>query len=235
MGGLLMKKIFFNLLLTMIVFSINISSANASVIKNNKKQQFERTFYKELEESNIIKNSDNIEFRFLNTSTQNTNNHLLKINDARELVSLLEKQELDMNSISSNEENIDFNSIETISSLMKAKGKSKTISASGTRGITFKIKLRADITYNTSTNKISKVSNRKLTLSGLTVAVKVEDRTYKTTYSSTKKTCTVRCDYSEIIEAITPVGAMEIIRHDAYQQFKWSKSKGTYGIKGGYV
>lgn len=43
------------------------------------------------------------------------------------------------------------------------------------------------------------------------------------------------CIVPEIIEAITPVGAMEIIRHDAYQQFKWSKNKGTYGIKGGYV
>ena len=37
-----------------------------------------------------------------------------------------------------------------------------------------------------------------------------------------QKTCTIRCDYSEVAE-----------RHDTYQQFKCSKS--TYDIKGGHV
>ena len=50
-----------------------------------------------------------------------------------------------------------------------------------------------------------------------------------------QKTCTIRCDYSEVSELTTPLGDIEITRRDAYQQFKWSKSKGTYGIKGGYV
>ena len=214
-----MKKYFYNLLLILSILLVNTFPVNASTLEFDKQQQFENEFYKALEKSNIIKNSDNIKIRFLNTSTH--------------LVALLEKQELNMNSISLGE--AESSPSETVFSSMKAAGKSKTISASGTRGATLKIRLRADITYNTSTNKISKVFNRKLTFSGLTVGFKATDRTYKTTYSSTKKTCTIRCDYSEVSELTTPLGDIEITRRDAYQQFKWSKSKGTYGIKGGYV
>lgn len=231
-----MKKLFFNLLLILTIFLASICPVNASTFETNKQQQFESEFYEELDKSNIIKNSDDIEIRFIDdASIPNTNNYSLQIKNASDLVSLLEKQELNMRSISSDETDSVFNSSEITSSPMKAAGKSKTISASGTRGVTLKIKLRADITYNTSTNKISKVFNRKLTFSGLTVGFKATDRTYKTTYSSTKKTCTIRCDYTEVAELTTSLGNIEVTRHDAYQQFKWSKSKGTYGIKGGYV
>ena len=228
-----MKKYFYNLLLILSILLVNTFPVNASTLEFDKQQQFENEFYKALEKSNIIKNSDNIKIRFLNTSTQNTNNYSSQIENANDLVALLEKQELNMNSISLGE--AESSPSETVFSSMTAAGKSKTISASGTRGATLKIRLRADITYNTSTNKISKVFNRKLTFSGLTVGFKATDRTYKTTYSSTKKTCTIRCDYSEVSELTTPLGDIEITRRDAYQQFKWSKSKGTYGIKGGYV
>ena len=222
-----MKKYFYNLLLILSILLVNTFPVNASTLEFDKQQQFENEFYKALEKS------DNIKIRFLNTSTQNTNNYSSQIENANDLVALLEKQELNMNSISLGE--AESSPSETVFSSMKAAGKSKTISASGTRGATLKIRLRADITYNTSTNKISKVFNRKLTFSGLTVGFKATDRTYKTTYSSTKKTCTIRCDYSEVSELTTPLGDIEITRRDAYQQFKWSKSKGTYGIKGGYV
>lgn len=48
-----------------------------------------------------------------------------------------------------------------------------------------------------------------------------------------QKTCTVRCDYSEVAELTTTLGNIEVTRHDTYQQFKCSKD--TYGIKGGYA
>ena len=183
-----MKKYFYNLLLILSILLVNTFPVNASTLEFDKQQQFENEFYKALEKSNIIKNSDNIKIRFLNTSTQNTNNYSSQIENANDLVALLEKQELNMNSISLGE--AESSPSETVFSSMKAAGKSKTISASGTRGATLKI---------------------------------------------TKKTCTIRCDYSEVSELTTPLGDIEITRRDAYQQFKWSKSKGTYGIKGGYV
>lgn len=54
-----------------------------------------------------------------------------------------------------------------------------------------------------------------------------------TTYSSTKNT--IRCDYSEVAELTSTLGNIEVTRHDTYQQFKCSKSKGTYDINGGHV
>lgn len=46
---------------------------------------------------------------------------------------------------------------------------------------------------------------------------------------------TIRCDYSEVAELTSTLGNIEVTRHDTYQQFKCSKSKGTYDINGGHV
>lgn len=46
-----------------------------------------------------------------------------------------------------------------------------------------------------------------------------------------QKTCTIRCD----AELTSTLGNIEVTRHDTYQQFKCSKSKSTYDIKGGHV
>ena len=70
-----MKKYFYNLLLILSILLVNTFPVNASTLEFDKQQQFENEFYKALEKSNIIKNSDNIKIRFLNTSTQNTNNY----------------------------------------------------------------------------------------------------------------------------------------------------------------
>ena len=91
-----MKKYFYNLLLILSILLVNTFPVNASTLEFDKQQQFENEFYKALEKSNIIKNSDNIKIRFLNTSTQNTNNYSSQIENANDLVALLEKQELNM-------------------------------------------------------------------------------------------------------------------------------------------
>ena len=70
-----MKKYFYNLLLILSILLVNTFPVNASTLEFDKQQQFENELYKALEKSNIIKNSDNIKIRFLNTSTQNTNNY----------------------------------------------------------------------------------------------------------------------------------------------------------------
>ena len=64
-----MKKYFYNLLLILSILLVNTFPVNASTLEFDKQQQFENEFYKALEKSNVIKNSDNIKIRFLNTST----------------------------------------------------------------------------------------------------------------------------------------------------------------------
>ena len=60
------------------------------------------------------------------------------------------------------------------------------------------------------------------------------DRTYKMYYSKKKKSVKISYDYTDVSRFMIPMGAIEIERRDAYQQFKWSYSGGVYAGKGGY-
>ncbi|WP_092873210.1 hypothetical protein [Acetitomaculum ruminis] len=61
-----------------------------------------------------------------------------------------------------------------------------------------------------------------------------KNQTYHTYYSSTKKTCKITCNYTDVSYIFTPAGRIEIARSDAFQQFKWNYKKGVYAGKGGY-
>ena len=109
-----------------------------------------------------------------------------------------------------------------------------SVTKSYSRGITPKYTLKATFKYNKGTKKIVSVTGRKFTLSGISISAGAEDKTYSTTYSSDKKKATVKCEYTAISYLLTPVGRIEISRHDAYQQFSYSFKNGVTGGKGGY-
>lgn len=125
-------------------------------------------------------------------------------------------------------------SYEDVEIQKKSSPKTKSVTKKYSRGFMPKYKLRATFKYDIKTKKIVSVTNRKFTLSGFSLGIGAEDKTYSTKYSSDKKKATVKCSYSATHSLLTPIGMIEINRRDAYQKFSYSVSKGVTGGSGGY-
>lgn len=196
--------------------------------------KYERDLKRMLISEGIIDDEKDIEIRFLDNNNINDEDSFFLTTDKEDIVEFLREKEMFLNQDKAQPESIGLAyNIDEKNGLLKVAN--KTVNKGYTRGIpSLKYNLYADITYDTKTHVISKVFNRKFTITGVLLPAHAEDRTYKTTYSSTKKTCTVTCNYTDVSGVTTPIGNIEILRRNAYQRFKWSYSKGVYDGEGGY-
>lgn len=201
------------------------------------KENFIDQIYSSIGQSDIIESDENIEIRFLDEDEVPSTENCTFVNSPQEVVDFLEAKEINMENASYEESVAQPQITDDFVDEVAANSSSKTVTEKKifTRGIgILNINLSADITYDTSTYVISKVANRSLTITGVTIATKAENRKYNTYYSQTKKTCKVTCNYQDVSSLLTPLGTVEIVRKDAYQQFKWNHSNGIYGGEGGY-
>lgn len=159
---------------------------------------------------------------------QNSDVTYKRCDSVEEIIKVLEEAEKEMNS----SRNLCIIENEPINA--SGTSSKKTVTKKYSKGVTPKRTLSAKITYNTKTKKITGVSKRKLSLSGITVGVSAEDKTYSTKYYNGKKKVRIRCSYSSVYHLITPSGKIEIIRKDAYQQFYYSVANGVHDGSGGF-
>ena len=200
------------------------------------KEDFINQIYSYIEQSDIIETDENIEIRFVDKNESSDIQNYMVVDSPQEVVDFLETKEKNMEDTSYYDD-ATAQTADSYAGEIVPYSTSSTVTDKKifTRGIgILNINLSADVTYNTSTHVISKVANRSLTITGVTITTRAENRKYNTYYSSTKKTCKVTCNYQDVSGLVTPIGALEIVRKDAYQQFKWSYSKGIYDGKGGY-
>ena len=183
--------------------------------------------------SDIIKSSEDIQIRFLNDNEIKSSDQFVVLNTPEEIVSFVEEQQKDTEREAKfiQKANIIDKEMEYAT---RAASKSKTVNKNYSQGTVVSYNLCADITYDTSTKAISKVANRKFTMTRVTLVLEAQDRSYNTYFSPQKKACKITCDYSSVQRIITPLGAIEFFRNNAYIQFKWSYEKGVYAGEGGY-
>lgn len=236
------KKYFFKaivsfmLLFIITVFAVFKPSMISEASSNNTQKNFTSNKFQQTYKDSLTKaimrskslDASKYEINFV-TDTPKSNVIYKKCNSIKEIVSLLEKDENDLL------KNSDINrfSMSTISASSTSKAP-KTVSKKYSRGWTPRYTLSADITYNTKTNKITSVSNRNFSLSGITIAVGAEDKKYSTKYYDNKKKVRVRCDYTAVRYVMTPAGRVEISRRGAYQHFYYSVAKDVHDGSGGY-
>lgn len=209
--------------------------ASKSVVSSEKKRKFVAKVENAIEKSSSL-DGDDYEIQSINAFPENiSTKDVIVCNSVEEVVKYLETQEKQMEVTNSQKIEYVANSLLGASkSKNTSKSKTKTVTKSYSRGLTPKYTLKADFTYNTSTKKITAVKNRKFTATGITVTAGVADKSYSTTYSKSHKTATVKCTYTAISYLVTPIGKMEVSRHNAYQKFSYSVSGGVTNGKGGY-
>lgn len=237
MKNIKLKKVIITILVMTVILQTttirgNAASQNTSVSMTKVQKNYEESLMKGIEKS-IILDEDNYEIRIIkNNENIDNKGKLVKCNTVKDAVKYLENTEVQM-AAEKIIVDIDEKDIE-IEENIKGAAKTKSVTKSYSRGLTPKYTLKATFKYDTKTKKIKSVTGRKFTLSGITLAVGAEDKTYSTKYSSDKKKATVKCSYTAVSYLITPVGRIEISRKDAYQKFSYSVSKGVTGGKGGY-
>ncbi len=211
----------------------NATSQNTFVSMAKVQKNYEESLMKGIEKSTIL-DEENYEIRIIkNNENIDNKGKWIKCNTVKEAVKYLENAEVQMAATEKMIVEIDDEDIE-IQDNIKGAAKTESVTKSYSRGLTPKYTLKATFKYDKKTKKIKSVTGRKFTLSGITLAVGAEDKTYSTKYSSTKKKATVKCSYTAVSYLITPVGRIELSRKDAYQKFSYSVSNGVTGGKGGY-
>lgn len=211
----------------------NAASPNTSVSKTGMQKNYEESLMKGIEKSTIL-DEDNYEIRVIkNNENIDNKGKWITCNTVKEAIKYLENTEMQMTATEKMIVDIEEEDIE-IEENIKGAAKTKSVTKSYSRGVAPKYTLKATFKYDTKTKKIKSVTGRKFTLSGITLVIGAEDKTYSTKYSSDRKKATVKCSYTAVSYLITPVGRIEIERKDAYQKFSYSVSKGVTGGKGGY-
>lgn len=209
-------------------------------IKKNINSQKQSVREKELNDiiENLKKselyNNKNFQIRVVPSSEIKDEKKYIFAKNSSEVIRILEKDEKAMENSGEALNTQKFDAMS--SSLVRAsKSRYRTVHRGLVRGIgVMDYTLSADITYNTSNQVISSVKNRYFRVTGLTISTQVENKRYGTYYSPSKKYVKITCNYTAVSKIVTPVGAIEIRRKDAFQQFKWNVSKGVYEGKGGY-
>lgn len=232
------KKLIATFVMLVLMFQLTTNVGNASnEVKYNRKQ-LQDIYLDNL--MRAVKKSDKLDeskykIRIVDNQTAKyPEKHWIKCNSTQDVVKYLENNEKHMKET----KNFVISDTETYENIdntrAAAKKKTKSVTKSYSRGLTPKYTLKATFKYDTRTKKIKSVTKRKFSLSGLTLAIGAEDKTFSTKYSSTKKTATVKCSYTEVSYLVLPIGRIEILRKDAYQKFSYSVSKGVTGGEGGY-
>ncbi|MCI8338506.1 MAG: hypothetical protein HFH62_07480 [Lachnospiraceae bacterium] len=188
--------------------------------------------YDEISVSDTIDNCQNIEVRYVDKKDIIRNESYVVMDTAEEIVDFLEKKQ---NVLEDGEILQNMNEDQQYCAMQLASNNIVTKNKGYQRGTpVLHYNLFADIKYNKKTGVISSVKNRKFTITGLTICTTAEDRSYTTSYSKSKKSCTIRCNYTDVTQLLTPWGAIQIYRKSAYQKFSWNLNKGVYNGKGGY-
>lgn len=232
------KKIVATVIMMILMFQLttNVGNASYNAKYNTKKMQdtYVENIMRAVKESNKLDESK-YEIKIVdNQIAKNPKGHWIKCNSTQDVIKYLENNEKQMKET----KNFTISETKTYEYAENARAaankKTKSVTKSYSRGFTPKYTLKATFTYDTRTKKIKSISNKKFTLSGITLAIGAEDKTFSTNYSSTKKTATVKCSYTEVSYLVLPIGRIEILRKDAYQKFSYSVSKGVTGGEGGY-
>ena len=240
-GVLCMKKVKWKKLATTLVVMIlmfqlttNVGNASNNVKCDAEKMQdiYVENLMRAVRKSNKL---DESKYKIRDNQTaKNPSGYWVKCNSTQDVIKYLENNEKQMkemkNFVISETETNEY--VENIRAT--ANKKTKSVTKSYSRGLTPKYTLKATFTYDTRTKKIKSVTKRKFSLSGFTLAIGAEDKTFSTKYSSTRKKATVKCSYTEVSYLVLPIGRIEILRKDAYQKFSYSVSKGVTGGEGGY-
>lgn len=203
-----------------LMFQLTTNVGNASNNVKYNKEQLQDIYLDNL--MRAVKKSDKLDeskykIRIVDNQTAKyPEKHWIKCNSTQDVVKYLENNEKHMKET----KNFVISDTETYENVDNtravAKKKTKSVTKSYSRGLTPKYTLKATFKYDTRTKKIKSVTKRKFSLSGLTLAIGAEDKTFSTKYSSTKKTATVKCSYTEVSYLVLPIGRIEILRKDAY-------------------
>ncbi|WP_207649504.1 hypothetical protein [Anaeromicropila populeti] len=188
--------------------------------------EYQKLLLEKIQESDILdENNYSISF----SSDSSDNQDTLKMNSIDEVISYLEQNE---------NENV-YNESVVITPNTQKKGLLAlndityyTKNVKYVRSLTSTYTLSADVTMKSTNNYVTSISNPRLTLTGFTIGVGIEDISYSTSILDGSRTAYVSSDYTHVTTITTPIGVIEVHRElcHMYMYYKYDSvyDKGFY-------
>lgn len=183
----------------------------------------------EIKCSSIISQGNGITIRMLDQDEVSPTGFYLAIDSIKGIVKYLEMEELIVN------KGINLNKINsTIAITNKSSTDTKDTCLTKLISPVVTANLYGTVKYNKNNKEISSVTNRKLTLSGVTAFQAAENVSTHYYLSPKAKAVKITGQYDDVNYILCPWGRIEVTRNNAYLQYKWSVEKGMYSEEGGF-